>query len=265
MKQKWSGDGRFYLPARRVEPYRLWFEFLKLALNDPDIEVDRDFYAEWGDVEGQEFSDWWSGETWRKLFAVDAGVRLMDRAETLPDNDPSLIVRLPLGKDIRDTLSDVEALLEEHSAGVRFDRVPRGRFALSEGAEKGFLKQMGKARVMLRLYGYWLAHGDKSKSRRVQEAAKDFYDWAKSWDDKITEKRWRRTRIDPPLCFEYWVQNHLRGVPIEVPTNATPERKDKIHKRADPENARRQVTRYIAKARKMAGNVGRGEFPGKYD
>ena len=40
MAKAFSGDGEYVLPARKVEPYRLWFEFLKLALKDPDIKVD---------------------------------------------------------------------------------------------------------------------------------------------------------------------------------------------------------------------------------
>jgi len=34
MNERWSGDGRFYLPARQVAPYRLWFEFLKRHLRN---------------------------------------------------------------------------------------------------------------------------------------------------------------------------------------------------------------------------------------
>jgi len=48
MTERWSGDGTYYLPSRQVEPYRLWFEFLKQAHRDPDIEVDYEHYAEWG-------------------------------------------------------------------------------------------------------------------------------------------------------------------------------------------------------------------------
>ena len=36
----WSGDGTYYLPARQVEPYRLWFEFLKQAHRDAEIQID---------------------------------------------------------------------------------------------------------------------------------------------------------------------------------------------------------------------------------
>ena len=49
-RQRWSGDGEFVLPAGFVEPYRLWFEYLKSAYADETIEVDKAHYAPWGDV-----------------------------------------------------------------------------------------------------------------------------------------------------------------------------------------------------------------------
>jgi hypothetical protein len=39
---------------------------------------------------------------------------------------------------------------------------------------------------------------------------------------------------------------------------------NKLGEGTDAENSRRMVVRYIRKARKLAGNVGRGEFPGSY-
>jgi hypothetical protein len=65
MSEKWSGDGTYYLAARSVEAYRLWFEFLKQAHRDNDIAVDYEFYADWGNFWEKSFSDWWAGETWR--------------------------------------------------------------------------------------------------------------------------------------------------------------------------------------------------------
>ena len=55
MQKKWSGSGTHKLPALQVEPYRLWFEFLKLAIQDPTMNVDRDHYSAWGDVENSTF------------------------------------------------------------------------------------------------------------------------------------------------------------------------------------------------------------------
>ena len=110
MVKKWSGDGTYYLPARQVEPYRLWFEFLKQAHRDPVIEVNYEHYEEWGNFWDQEFGDWWSGATWRSLFAVDAGVRVFDFDDTPSDDENALLVRLPLNKDPKQTLKDIEEL-----------------------------------------------------------------------------------------------------------------------------------------------------------
>ena len=109
---EWSGDGRYFLPARQVEPYRLWFEFLKLAETDPELAVDPVHYADWGDYRTQSFTDWWSGETWRRLFAVDTDVRVLDVGETVTDDGTAIVVRLPLGRDKKETLRDVIDLLE---------------------------------------------------------------------------------------------------------------------------------------------------------
>lgn len=104
MPRKWKGDDTHRLPAQQVEPYRLWFEFLKLAAKDPDVQLDRHLYRAWGDFENQKFSEWWS-EHWRSLFALDIGVRLIvDPAEVLAEGDQCLIVRLPLYQAKQKTL-----------------------------------------------------------------------------------------------------------------------------------------------------------------
>ena len=112
MSEKWSGDGRYYLAARSVEAYRLWFEFLKQAHRDKDIAVDYEFYADWGNFWEQSFSEWWAGETWRTLFAVDTAVRVLDESESIKNDDTAIVVRLSLSKDIKETLKDVQQLLE---------------------------------------------------------------------------------------------------------------------------------------------------------
>ena len=247
-----------------MEPYRLWFEFLKLAFTDPCVNVDKDFYRDWGDIEGQDFDSWWAGATWRELFAIEGEVRLIGDDETITSNAPqsSLAVKLPLGKPIKETLADVEALLQEHSAGANLSTIPKGRFSLSAGVEQGFLKHMNKARSMLRLYGYWLAHQGKDDKTRL--AAIDYHDWAVGRLANIEKWGWEDEKRKPhlPRSIENFV-GYIRdpGNPkwLEMHT----------HKGKDtfpnyPEYARLSVARYIRKARKLASNVGRGEFPGKY-
>ena len=79
-RRRWRGDEEHRLPAQKVEPYRLWFEFLKLASKDPEIQIDKRFYQRWGSVDAADFDDWWSAH-WRDLFSVDIGVRVCEPGE----------------------------------------------------------------------------------------------------------------------------------------------------------------------------------------
>ena len=246
MAEKWSGDGRYYLPARQVEPYRLWFEFLKLAHVDPNVEVDYDFYADWGPFWDLEFTEWWSGERWRTLFAVDAGVRVLDESESAKNDGHAIVVRLPLCRDVRETLKDVQQLLEQHEAGTKLETVAQGKFRLSDGYEKGFLKYADRANFMLRLYRIWLDNSTLDKRGRVKATAVQFYGWAKQRDDMIRAKNYKLTRPMFPFAVRTYAEAILADESI---TNS---------------DEQRQFMRYLKKARNLATNAARGEFPGKY-
>ena len=47
----------------RRQHLRLWFEFYKLALDNPNLQQNLSkvgtFYAPWGDPRGVDFNDWW--------------------------------------------------------------------------------------------------------------------------------------------------------------------------------------------------------------
>ena len=246
MAEKWSGDGRYYLPARQVEPYRLWFEFLKLAHVDPNVEVDYDFYADWGPFWDLEFTEWWSGNRWRTLFAVDAGVRVLDAHHSLEHESQAIIVRLPLNKDPSETLKEVQKLLQRNKAGVRFNQLEQGRYGLSEGYEKGFLKYLDRVNFMLRLYKLWLKNIELDKKGRIGRTAMEFYEWAKGRDELIRQRGYKYSR---PL-FPYAVRAFAEG--IKAGDNMT------------GSDERRQFMRYLNKAKSLANNAGSGIFPGKW-
>ena len=245
MDERWSGDGTYYLPARQVEPYRLWFEFLKQAHRDADIEIDHSHYAEWGDFVDKEFGDWWGGPTWRRLFAVDAGVRVLEQGEHVESDAVALTVRLPLNKDPKETLRDVEQLLEQHKASIKLSDVAQGKFALSAGYEKAFLKYLPKVRVMLRCYTYWLDLKDLKGKRRTSETAVAFYTWAKSRQETITTRRYKHEKPDIPIAVGTFAKAVIAG---KNPTMSD----------------RRDFMRYLQKARNLSRNAAQGVFPGKY-
>jgi hypothetical protein len=244
MKQ-WSGDGTYYLPARQVEPYRLWFEFLKLAHTDPDVSVNYDHYADWGDFYDQSFTGWWSGPTWRTLFAVDAGVRVLGDDELVFNDQTRLTVRLPLTKDPKEVLRDVAELLEQHGATDLLHAIPQGKFGLTAGYEKGFLKYLPQARLMLRLYRIWLSHRDIEGKGRVGQTAVDFVNWAKPRDEMIKIRKYKLERPLIPYAVSEFASDVIKG---EYPDD----------------NHRRAFLRYLKKAKTLAENAASGSFPGKW-
>ena len=246
MSEKWSGDGRYYLPARQIEPYRLWFEFLKQAHLDPQIIVDYELYAEWGDFWEKSFTDWWAGATWRMLFAVDAGVRVLDERDSIVNDEQAIVVRLPLSKDIRESLKDVKQLLEQHEAGIKLETATNAKFKLSKGYEKAFLKYLDRVNFMLRLYRIWLDNAPYDKKGRVKKTAVQFYQWAKQRDDLIRQRSYNLTRPMFPFSVRTFAEAILAGEDI---TNS---------------DDQRQFMRYLKKARNLANNAACGVFPGKY-
>ena len=269
MAEAWSGDGRYELPAKKVEPYRLWFEFLKAAYRDPEIEVNTKFYKDWGDVEGLTFNDWWAEGYWRDLFAVDlgVGVEVLESDSKVPGDANLLTVTLPLNRDPKQTLADVQAILSDYQAEeVKTSKRLKGKFALTEGSIQGFEKRMNAARCMLRLYGYWLDHASLSKKHQVEEAALAYWKWSSDWSNKIRTNKWNRPLPYFQQSFATYGEYILaaragnKRLGGQIAHGDFNSRGEGTH----AEDARRMVVRYIRKARNVAANVGKGEFPGKY-
>ena len=117
------------------------------------------------------------------------------------------------------------------------------------------------SRVMYRMYAAWLKHSKKDRIRRTEAAASEVYDWATEWNNKIRERGWKREPTYLPFCFETWVNGWLR---LGKTTKERHRNYDADKSGGDPETARLQVQRYISRSRKLAANVARGEFPGRY-
>ena len=245
--KKWSGDGRYYLPARQVEPYRLWFEFLKLAATDPDLEVNYDHYEEWGDFQNMTFNDWWSGERWRKLFAVDAGVRVIEEGEDYQNDPTAIYVRLPLSKDPKETIKDVMELLEQHGVSARLKDTSSGKFALTEGYEKGFIKYLQQARVMLRLYRIWLSHAELQNKGRLGHTAVDFTDWSRKREQLIEKRKYKYEKPYKSAAIGKFADDF-----------------QKRQKMPSSNSNVKVFQRFLKKARTLAANAASGNFPGKW-
>lgn len=245
--KKWSGDGRYYLPARQVEPYRLWFEFLKLATTDPDLKVNYEHYADWGDFQNMSFNEWWSGERWRQLFAVDTGVRVIEEGEDFQNDATAIYVRLPLSKDPRETIKYVVELLEQHGASALLKDAPSGRFALTEGYEKGFIKYLHQARVSLRVYRIWLSHAKLQNKGRLGQTAVDFIDWSRKRERLITENDYKYEKPYKSSAIEKFADYYRTHQKVKIDDSDT-----------------KAFQRFLKKARNLAANAASGNFPGKW-
>ncbi|OYU36366.1 hypothetical protein [Novosphingobium sp. PASSN1] len=251
MFERWKGDGEYVLPAATVEPYRLWFEFLKLAASDPEVTIDETVYADWGDYRSPTFSRWWSGH-WRSLFAVRSKVERLDAGAVVGSEPDSITLTIPLSGHSDEVLAQVAAYLDRE--GVNLKR--QGRFALSLGYEHGFLKQLDKARRYHRLYSYWLRHADADPRKRIERAARDYVRWYEGWEAKI--KAGSRRRVTPiPYFYKVFV-GYLDAGGRKSGTSQV------LSDMGNAENARRQIVRDIRIARKLAANVAMGVFPGTY-
>lgn len=263
MPKKWRGDRSNLLPAHQVEPYRLWFEFLQLASKDQDIPVDHSIYIAWGNYQSVTFDRWWSAH-WRKLFAVNFGAReLIDRADIKSIGEREIVIAVPLYQSPSKTASQVRELLEEKGAKERISDAPSGSFKIraldAEGNDipptQRFLKNLGKMRLYLRLYRYWVGNAGLDRRRRVEKTAQDYYDWATAWNKKVTAKRGdKRPRVEIPKCIHDYME--------VIRTRAG---RDRVTKSGDDGDERRQVVRYLRKAQQIARNTGKGTFPGYYE
>lgn len=264
MSEKWKGDEEHLLPALQVEPYRLWFEFLRLASTDTTIKIDKSAYKSWGDYRNTDFKSWWR-DHWRVLFATGIGV--YEISDELPSNSEArLNVSLPLNQDIAQTINQVRQLLKERGAGQKLKSIRQGQFELSVGTVNGrkvdpstrFLRNLPKVRLLMHLYRFWLQFPDHDERRRLEETAKAYCAWAGGWNRKVTERKWKRAKIEIPAALSEYVKflerrGGRRRVSL-VDENET-----------DAPNHRRQLARYIRKARRIAANVAAGSFPGPYE
>ena len=265
MVQKWRGDGNFVLPAGMIEPYRLWFEYLKLAHADASITVSQNAYGDWGDVVSTPFSPWWS-QHWRDLFAVRSTVTRVVEGTIVHDDPHSLTLNIPLTGNIDATLTQIASLLRTKDV----THGAQGKYGLSAGYEKGLLKHIAKARRYLRLYGYWLKYADLHDRRRVERAAKDYTTWSRMRDDKVraelAKKRAAGIKDSEVRRIPYTPAFYIAFTDYLMVRDANKGRRvtQATFDPANAENARRQIVRDIRNARRLAENVATGVFPGSY-
>jgi len=214
--------------------YRLWFEFLKRAYQDNEINVDEEFYEDWGNVVDVNFNDWWEDHK-VDLFGERKGKPriLSDSLESMQTDDAIIYLEVPINKQIKTVLKEIEETIRPSFSSEHFGRKSAfpstAKFQVTQGVEV----RIPAFRMMLRCY-----HIKKSGVR----------------SDKIPKKVRDRIKV-----IEGRQQVRKGKVTIEWGAFKMKDDDDK-----NVTKDKRNVHRYIQQARKIVRNVAKGEFPGKY-
>ena len=243
-----GGDETHSLPREKREPYRLWFEFLKTALGDPEVRVDRSIYAEWGNVEDTAFNPWWD-KHWRDLFAEPiktiAVLHSKEEFDTSLADPNYLVVRIPVSTRARPRNNELQSAIEDELRSSPRPP-PKSRFVI---AAKRSMK-LDLLRAMLKLYRFFLKNG-----RNPEAAAIAYCKWADRWNES---ERTQKVFVEPFLLEFVEAAKALNSA-----TNA--HAKKAARRDTEYDEKRGQVRRYIRQADRIAKNVGKGVFPGKFD
>lgn len=116
--------------ANSKEAYRLWFEFLKRAIANPNIKVNLKLYKEWGDVTNYKFDKWWT-EIGSKVIDLDAQSNVtfaLDGAQ----EDSSYLVRIPKTLTSTEAANQLRQLLIESN---HMQVVTQSKLKVRHGAE----------------------------------------------------------------------------------------------------------------------------------
>ena len=255
---------KIFKPRKRIvtrklttkkEAYRLWFEYLKLALIliDPSfktkdkkllefiVEINtayskrKDFYKDWHVNKDTNFNTWWEKHSF--LFEEKSNVRQILPGHTLSSSN-SILVEIPLNrsateisKRVMDIVIDAQAL-----AGLRTNNktkiVGSASFQVSNGSEP-------KVKIlndMLIVFRDVYKKNPKLKGTKLVEAIYTFYG-----------KRKKGFTSVPKNLIED--DDIKRNTP---------------HDKTIPETIKRTANRYVNNAAQVLINVAGGEFPGKY-
>jgi hypothetical protein len=223
-------DVKKTLPYRR-EAYRLWFEYLRVALRSSNQKVrevlkrSAPYYAPWGDISNVKFDQWWKDKA--HLFEEEYAVRRLGHGEK-PTDRSNLLLEIPLSQPRTKVIKQIRELVREASSLQKKSRTrknrPTSQYRLTRGAEPRLLA----LREMLTVYRAVYLKNRGLRGVKLLEKVHEYY---------LGRKNKYRAKVPQPLI---------------------PDKYD------DRTVALRNMRRYITKAERVMLNVANGEFPGTY-
>ena len=216
---------------------RLWFEFYKLCLSDPDLQDNlkksEEYYRPWGDVSDVLFDEWWKDHHW--LFG-GFRVKEISRVQTYPN---VLNVAIPLDQPMSNSIKHLRKIIEEKQI-ERLDElgydtskmkslVPTyGDYNFTQGVE---LRGRSLYEILL-IYNVWIGLDRPAINT-------EFIDSVKNWFANRPRAKWS------PMLLMYELE---------------PDKKGNLRYADD---VIRQYRRFIKKGQQVCKSVSLGQFPGK--
>ena len=226
-----------YKKSDGKEAYRLWYEFLKRALTDKKVKVNKAFYKEWGDVENTHFRIFW--ERMGDKLLASPHVELTSKGAV----KGKVAVSVPMSLTPTQAANELRELLIEHYEDIKHTPKLERSFALAEGKEM----KVSTYRAYLRTYDIWqklLANGNKEASgKELLREVRLFY-------LARTEKYGRTNR-------------KVEGIPAALLNGMTvnPLTGKQANYSGEEKEAIRAIKRYLDIANKTIANVAVGKFP----
>lgn len=217
------------LIKNRKQKVRLWFEFYKLAIQDPKltnlVEASREYYASWGDISNVMFDSWWT--THNHLFPPTE-VEVLTAKRT-SNTAHTLNVAVPLNQSINQTIAQLKVILQAARESNIGSVEPI--FAFTDNNFKGPIINQ-----MLELYRYYLLAGQPPIGKGFVIGY---------LEDYLKPKK--RQKWVPKLFWELYTE-YRRGDDIAPAMRSL----------------RTKLDRYIRSAEKLKIAAATGKFPGKY-
>lgn len=218
----------------RRQHIRLWFEFYKLALDDPSLQANlakvRTFYEPWGDPRGVDFDVWWKDRAY--LFGATQ-VAESTRVSKAPN---VLNLSIPLNLPVTKTLPEIKALIEakqrERLGQLGVD--PRGAKSLNAG------------------FGTYEINAKELRGRPLHEAHLIYCIWLGMGKPPINSDFLQVVRV------KLLSRPNAKWLPSFLVREAEADRKGILR---FTEEQIRQMRRSIKKAQDVCLAVSKGQFP----
>jgi hypothetical protein len=244
-RKAFSSDYVDALPKGRKEPYRLWFEYLKLSQKLIPKEVNYDHYTEWS-VQSDTVFDEWFERNWRDLFAIPANVVLIqnqDDYRAAKEDSDCIVVRISRQGTTTQKIADLRKLLDASFGKKQIKNNAKPKFEITAKRNVHYPSLRHKLRF-LEMF---------QEKKTIEATTLHYLEWAISWNTKVGAQSSRKTSIPKSISrFGKALQEHQEEL----------KRMGRAKKTPEYNAARSDMVRFLKSAQKIMRSTAAGRFPG---